>query len=249
MKAVILAAGRGSRMNDETKDRPKCLIELMGRPLLHWQLDALRRGGVEEVLVVRGYLAEKLSGDFATVDNPRWSVSNMVETLRNAASWLCEEPCVISYSDIVYSPEHVAKIVNCNHDIAITYDTLWESLWRLRFEDPLSDAETFQAKDGFLTEVGGRARSIHEIAGQYMGLLYITPSGWESVDGLLSGLSQGQVDKLDMTALLQLLLDENVKIGAVPVDGGWAEADSMDDVRAYENILAVNNGWSHDWRR
>ncbi|WP_320007704.1 phosphocholine cytidylyltransferase family protein [Maridesulfovibrio sp.] len=248
MKAVILAAGRGSRMKGETSDKPKCLIELMGKPLLHWQLEALQKGGVDRILVVRGYHADKLNGDFETVDNPRWAESNMVETLRMASSWLEDGPSVISYSDIVYRPEHVRAISECDCDIAITYDVRWERLWELRFEDPLSDAETFREADGRLLEIGGRAESVDEIKGQYMGLLYMTPRGWSVVDGVLSELGQQQVDQLDMTALLRLLLEKGVQIGVVPVEGGWVEADSMQDVMAYEEVLARDEDWSHDWR-
>ncbi|PYK48280.1 MAG: nucleotidyl transferase, partial [Verrucomicrobia bacterium] len=60
MRALILAAGRGSRMGDLGDDRPKCLIELQGRPLIERQITALRRSGVEEIGVVRGYRAEMI---------------------------------------------------------------------------------------------------------------------------------------------------------------------------------------------
>ena len=54
-KAVILSAGKGSRLLPLTAERPKCLIELNGRSLLEWQLDALREAGVAEVVVVTGF--------------------------------------------------------------------------------------------------------------------------------------------------------------------------------------------------
>jgi choline kinase len=58
---VILAAGRGSRMGSVGDDRPKCLVELEGRPLLDRQIAALRRGGANEIGIVRGYRAEMLN--------------------------------------------------------------------------------------------------------------------------------------------------------------------------------------------
>ena len=45
MKAIILAAGRGSRMNELTYDKPKCLIEINGKTLLDWQLEAIKSVG------------------------------------------------------------------------------------------------------------------------------------------------------------------------------------------------------------
>ena len=54
-KAIILSAGKGSRLLPLTADRPKCLIELSGRSLLEWQLDALAEAGLREVVVVTGF--------------------------------------------------------------------------------------------------------------------------------------------------------------------------------------------------
>jgi choline kinase len=60
MRALILAAGRGSRIGTLGDERPKCLIELAGWPLLDRQVAALRRGGVDEIGIVRGYRADML---------------------------------------------------------------------------------------------------------------------------------------------------------------------------------------------
>ena len=60
--AIILAAGRGSRMKELTEEKPKCLVELAGKPLLHWQLSALRAAQHERILVVRGYASSCIHG-------------------------------------------------------------------------------------------------------------------------------------------------------------------------------------------
>lgn len=251
--AVILAAGRGSRMLGLTAERPKCLVELAGRPLLHWQLGALRAAGIGRILVVRGYAAQCLEGDFATVENPRWAETNMVSSLLCANGFARKffasggERLVISYSDIVYHPDHVRRLLAAPGDMAITYDTEWEALWRLRFEDVLSDAETFRQEDGLLREIGGKPASLGQIHGQYMGLLAFSRAGWERLEEVCARLGPEAVDKLDMTGLLRLLLAQGTAIEAVPVAGLWCEADSGTDLRNYEEALARGN-WSHDWR-
>jgi choline kinase len=58
MRASILAAGRGSRMGRLGDERPKCFVELEGKPLIERQIAALSRGGVDQIGVVRGYRAE-----------------------------------------------------------------------------------------------------------------------------------------------------------------------------------------------
>lgn len=249
MKAVILAAGRGSRMGERTRDLPKCLATLDGRTLLEWQVSALRAGGIEDVTVVRGYRAETIQGEFSTLDNPRWSETNMVRTLECARDLLRAGPCLMSYSDIAYHPDHVRALAACPGDIAITYDDLWHELWSARFEDPLSDAETFLQEDGLLKTIGGRTRALSDIQGQYMGLVLFRPAGWSLAEHKLSEMGPA-ADKLDMTSLLRALLSERATIHAVPVSGRWCEADNQDDLALYESKIHDPGAspWTHDWR-
>lgn len=249
---IILAAGRGSRMKKLTDEKPKCLVELAARPLLHWQLDALRAAGLRRILAVRGYAAACIQGDFETAENPRWAETNMLSTLlcaRDFARRAFEQGVgrlVVSYSDIVYHPEHVRGLLASKHSIALSFDTRWEPLWRLRFGDPLLDAETFRQEGGLLREIGNKPRSLADIHGQYMGLLSFDRPGWQTFVRCAEELGAA-VDKTDMTGFLRLLLARNIPVGAVPVEGKWCEADSDTDIALYENALARGN-WSHDWR-
>jgi NDP-sugar pyrophosphorylase family protein len=59
---IILAAGRGSRMNSLTEDLPKCLLEVVGKPLLQHQINALKTAGITDLLIVTGYKRESLQG-------------------------------------------------------------------------------------------------------------------------------------------------------------------------------------------
>jgi choline kinase len=254
MKGLILAAGRGSRMRDLTEDKPKCLIELAGKTLLSWQINALNGAGIHDIIVVRGYKSESLTPEALSmkkdalvfVDNIRWRETNMLSSMLCASSMLKNSTCVVSYADIVYRADHVAKLIASEYDIAITYDSDWLKLWSLRFDDPLADAETFKQTDGKVNFIGDEPSSYDEIHGQYMGLLKITPNGWKIIYdecdkmGLLA-------DKTDMTSFLKRLLAERVPIGAVEVLGGWCEVDNEQDLEKYENSLNSLN-WSHDWR-
>lgn len=255
MKAagVILAAGRGSRMKGLTDDRPKCMLELAGRPLLHWQTEALREAGISRLLVVRGYNAAKIQGDFETVENPRWHETNMLSSLLCAGEFARSafasghDRLVISYSDIVYHPSHAGQLACANTPIAIAYDTMWHSLWNLRFGDKaLDDAETFRQLNGRLLEIGGKTGNLSDIQGQYMGLLSFGRAGWDMVESACSELGD-KVDKTDMTSFLRHLLAMGTEIEAVPVNGKWCEADSGDDLIKYEQAL-ISGCWSHDWR-
>lgn len=250
--AVILAAGRGSRMKDLTAARPKCLVKLGGKPFLEWQLQAMRKAGIANILVVAGYLEECLQGEFKKVTNPRWESTNMLASLLCSAAFIdsnLAEPgsrMVVSYSDIVYATGHVKKIMAATAPIAITYDTEWAELWKIRFENPLDDAETFLQTDGWLREIGNRPVCMEQIQGQYMGLLSFDAKGWTIIRDACADLGQ-QVDKTDMTSFLKILLARGAAIQAVPVAGQWCETDSQSDLEKYRLALSAPN-WKHDWR-
>jgi L-glutamine-phosphate cytidylyltransferase len=235
MKGLILAAGRGSRMGWLTADRPKCMMEIAGRTLFDRQCASLRMAGCAEIGVVRGWQGRVFdSHPVRSFDNPRWAETNMVRSLECAAEWLAAGPCLVSYADIFYPVAAAAKLALAPSPLAIAFDRDWLSLWRLRFADPLSDAETFRvAPDGNLAEIGLKPSSLGEVEGQYMGLLKFEPAGWRSVAALLASLAPERADKLDMTSMLGLLLAQGTKIAAVPVPGPWGEVDSESDLDLY----------------
>ena|SRR5579863_426504 len=105
MRAVILAAGRGSRLGALAEDRPKCMLELARRPLISRQIAALSRGGISKIGVVRGYRGSMIDiQGVAYFENPRWAETNMVMSLATAKAWLQSSPVVVSYADIFYGP-------------------------------------------------------------------------------------------------------------------------------------------------
>ena len=249
MKAVILAAGRGSRMKYLTNEKPKCMLELAGKPLLQWQLAALKQGGINEIILVRGYKKELLTGDFLTIDNPNWAKTNMVASLLCALPHLTNEQLIISYSDIVYKAEHITQLIKTKEDIVITYDKNWEQLWRLRNENPLNDAETFLTDtDGRLLEIGQTPTVLSQVQGQYMGLLKFSPKGSQQIQDFLNTFTTKKINEMDMTALLQQLLQHNIPIYTTAVNGGWCECDTEQDIQKYEKALQTGS-WSHDWRK
>lgn len=237
MKAIILAAGRGSRMKNLTDERPKCLVELRGKTLLDWQLQALREAGILEIAIVTGYKRELLN-DRGLVEfhNPRWAETNMVSSLACAAQWLENDICIVSYSDIFYASSAVTALMNNPAILAVTYDANWQALWAKRFGDPLLDAETFRLNtDGSLAEIGNKPHSLAEVNGQYMGLLRFAPEGWAEVVRIISALPAELRDRIHMTGTLQKVIEEDrLAIAAIAYKEDWGEVDSAEDLAAYD---------------
>ena len=236
MRAIILAAGRGSRMNELTQDRPKCMVEFQHRSLIDWQTNALVEAGINEIAVVAGYKKEKISNKNISCffENPHWSESNMVYSLFCAQEWLRDGEFVISYSDIFYTPKIVQELLKSEADISITYDKNFAQLWSQRFSNPLSDLESFKIDEsGFLQEIGKKPQSLLEIQGQFMGLLKFTKKGWLTAENILKN---HDIKKLDCTSALQILITNHVKIKAVAIDNMWGEVDNANDLKLYEKL-------------
>lgn len=233
-RAIILAAGRGSRMQELTDDKPKCLLTAKGRPLIEWQLGSLRASGIDEIAVVTGYRAELLEAlALPTFHNPRWAQTNMVSSLACAMPWLIESPCLVSYSDIFYADQPVRALCDAPpHPLVVAYDPNWLMVWRKRFADPLEDAETFRIDErGRVSEIGRHPSTIEEVQGQYMGLMRFTPEAWAAVESLRGRLEPTRRDQIDMTSTLQLLIEQGFPVHGVPATTSWGELDSLGDFK------------------
>lgn len=248
MKAIILAAGRGSRMGNATETQPKCFTVLGGKKLIDWQKKSLHEAGINEIAAVTGYRSELIKSEVKhTFHNEIWAETNMVYSLYQADDWLSKDTCVISYSDIVYSKEIVQSLIDNPASFCITYDEWWYELWSLRLADPLSDAETFDVSaSGRLIEIGQKPKSLSQIKGQYMGLIKTTPESWKEIKLFLEKLTSFK--KLDMTGLMNLLLKNDFNIQTCKIFGKWCEVDTQEDWQKYEMKLINQGKWSHDWR-
>ena len=237
MKAIILAAGRGSRMKTLTDDRPKCLVKLRGRTLLDWQLQALREAGITEIAIVTGYRRELFANrGLVEFHNPRWADTNMVSSLACANKCLELAPCIASYSDIFYDVSAVTSLITSQSSLAVTYDPNWLALWTKRFGDPLLDAETFRLNPaGSLIEIGNIPKTIEEVQGQYMGLLRISPVGWREILQIRASLTSEECDLISMTSTLQRVIDAgHISVSAIAYEGEWGEVDNAEDLFNYD---------------
>src|SRR3954465_12537712 len=139
MRAVILAAGEGTRLRPYTLDRPKCLVPLAGRALLEWHVEALQRAGIEHITVVTGYRGELVDAlGHPTVANPRYDATNMVASLMCARDLLDGgDDVVVTYGDLVFESRVARALAESDAPVGVTVDRQWQRLWERRMADPL----------------------------------------------------------------------------------------------------------------
>ncbi|WP_293800217.1 phosphocholine cytidylyltransferase family protein [uncultured Bosea sp.] len=242
-RAVILAAGFGSRLRPLTDNHPKCLTDLFGRSLLARQREVLAGAGVDEATIVAGHMAEMLRlPGLDHVVNADYARTNMVSSLFAARHLLDgKRDLLIVYGDIVFEARVLASLMAARHEISVVVDRGWHALWSLRMEDPLADAETLRiGPDGRLAELGGKPSSLADIEGQYIGLIKLTASVQPKICAFYDGLDTlgpylGK-DKANMfmTTFVQLLIEAQFDVGPAFTSNGWLEVDSLADLEAYE---------------
>ena len=127
-KAIILSAGKGSRLLPLTADRPKCLIELNGLSLLEWQLDALADAGISEILVVTGFRDDLVDAVAArregvrTLFNPFYHVADNLGSVWMARAEFDSDTLLLN-GDTLVSPALLATILAAETGpIAVTVD-------------------------------------------------------------------------------------------------------------------------------
>ena len=242
MKAIILAAGRGSRMKKLTDDQPKCLLEINGKPLVKWQIAAIRQSKIEEIGIVTGYKREMLENlGLFEFHNNRWYETQMVYSLCCANKWLEQTSCIVSYSDIFYETSAISSLIESTEEIAITYDPNWQQLWEKRFADPLLDAETFRLNEnGTLREIGRKPQKLIDIEGQFMGLLKFSPTGWNLFKNIWYGIPVKERTEIQMTQMLQeVVVKYNGIIKTIPYRPNWFEIDSESDLDLTKKTMHI----------
>lgn len=242
MKAIVLAAGLGTRMGPLAANRPKCLVELAGAALLDHQLAVYKHFGVDVTVMAGAYPDQVRAGrDVQVVVNPAYTTGNMVSTLRFSLPVVPRtEPVLVAYGDIVFSREVLGAMLAATRDLSVAIDTQWRRLWELRMEDPTTDCESLRLEGERIVDIGSRVRSVEEVQGQYIGLLRFGPGVLHS---LLERFDRRVAEdarywNISMTGFLQDLLREGVAIHAVPIASGWLEADNGEDLRRYTEAHA-----------
>ena len=246
MRVVILAAGEGKRLRPYTENIPKCMVKLHGKPMLHYQLDAMDGLGIENknIALVGGYLQEKLCAPkIKQYRNEDYAKTNMVKTLFSAEEFFPPaEDLIIAYGDIVYNPRILKALIDHDGDIVVTADLDWEKLWSVRMDNPLDDAETFIVKCGLVAGIGKTPESYEDVEAQYMGLVKISSRKMNEFKAFYHQMRRdimyegNSFDNMYMTTFLQELINYGWRIKPCYVRNGWVEVDTSRELDIYESM-------------
>ena len=248
MKAIIVAAGPGSRLRQITSNKPKCLIAIGGKTILERALEALRENRIEEIVVVKGYCSQLIDYPNITYyENPNYRENNILRSLFYAEREM-DDDFIFSYSDIIFGNEIVAKLMNQTADIALTVDVNWRQRYQGRDQHPVSEAELVKVKNGQVVKIGKEVVLPDEAHGEFIGLAKFTKSGAEAMRTAYHRIAEerptapfqhaASLDKAYMTDMIQELVDNGSLVRSIDIEGGWMEIDTPQDLEEVRRRFA-----------
>ena len=248
-KSLIIAAGLGSRLKDKTKDIPKCMLDFGGKTLLQRQLSSYKKCGIDDISLVRGYKKNKINyKDIKYFYNDDYENNNILNSIFYAEEEI-NGNIIISYSDILFEPFVVKRVLDSNHDISVVVDIDWRNYYIDRKEHPLTEAENviFNSNNE-VVKIGKIASEKEEVHGEFIGMIKLNNRGCEIFKKNFHRVKKSFWNKpfqrskvfqqAYLTDMIQELVDIGVKVHCVIIERGWKEIDTVED---YQKALLEFN--------
>lgn len=246
MKAVILAAGQGTRLKKYTQDLPKGMLSFMGKTVIERQIAMYRKCGINDIIVIRGFAADKIKYEgIKYYMNEDFANTNMVESLMCAKEEFNDD-IIVSYSDILFEERLLKGMMDAKGDFICGVDDNWKAYWQMRYGRVDFDTESLAIDDNDnITELGLENPDLDAISARYIGLLKFSKAGMDYIQEIMKEAYKLPADqpwqqsgkivkKAYMTDLLNAIIESGKEVKAVHFNNGWIEFDTNED---YESSI------------
>jgi choline kinase len=230
MKAVILAAGQGTRIRSVHGEHPKCLIEVDNTTILDHQLKALSMAGINDVAIVVGYKKEQIINHVMSrkashiqrihfIENPAFAITNNIYSLWLAIEWVRGDSFIVLNADVIFNPEILDVAVRPHAPISMIVDPLWRDE---TMKVVILDDHVIRMSKNISRE---------EFSGTYIGItVFATAIQDRLFHKMEDVIAVGRVNEF-FNVVVQELANEGVPVGYTSTDGlPWAEIDDPFDL-------------------
>jgi len=241
MKAIILAAGKGTRLTPFTDNFPKGMIKLFNKTLIEMQIENFQMCGITDITIVTGYKSEKISfPKIKIIKNEFFDSTNMNESLFCAKEEL-NDSVIISYSDIIYDKLIIKQLIDFKKDIGIVVRAKWKDAYVDRSLHPITEAENvlYENKKILKIQKNISDKSLKQNIAEFLGLVKLSKNGCEIFLDTYSKLSRKNLEKFHsskslkkayLTDMIQEIIDLGNNVEMIQTDKKWFEIDTMEDI-------------------
>ncbi len=231
-KAVVLAAGRGTRMRELTDDLPKPMIEVRGKPVLQHIVEGLRDAGVRKSLIIVGYHAETVRNFFGDGRQHNVAIEYVTQTVQDgtgrvvnlARNFTGGSPFILSYGDVLISPANYKRVVDLPNDFEAIITVT-------RGEDVSKGGAVFVNEQMELVDLREKPKPREPTSPWYNAGLYAFRT---SIFEFIAKLKPSPRGEYELTDAIRDLAHSGKKVQALELTGEWA------DVRDPEILARLN---------
>jgi len=252
MKAIIVAAGTGSRLGELAKDTPKSLLDVNGQSILERQISVFKKLGISDITVIIGPHTEKFTfKNISFIQDKNYLEHDILSSLMLAHSIMYDD-VIVSYGDVIFDEHVLQPLINFKGSIGLCIDLNWEKNYDGRKLRLKQEATTVQIKNNMCTKiVDGRELakskikddlkySNYERLGEFVGLMRLSKHGStifikryeELINSHIGSFHDApSISQAYFTDMLQELIDNDIEILPIPVQGKWCEIDTIEDLK------------------
>lgn len=235
-RAVVLAASRGSALRELTHDRPKVMLPIGGRPLLHRLIGEFKRHGINHTIVVAGYKAETIdpSGIELRI-NPRHNDTGELVSLTCAEEDLNGDVLLI-YGDLLFRSYILRDLLDSDGELIVVVDSQLNGSYISGSPDyaycsRMDDRSLFR-EEVYLKHMSAQADPRYgKPSGRWIGMLRARGEG---VDWLRQGLSslraRSDFERLGLPELLNFLVENGRLVRVHYIHGHWLDVNTLEDI-------------------
>jgi L-glutamine-phosphate cytidylyltransferase len=233
MQAIIMAAGKGSRLGKITENKPKSFIEIENRKLIEYNLELLDKYGIKDIIIVTGYKSE----DFEELlkgrpgirfeFNPFYDTTNVLSSFWFGQDYL-KDDFIYMHADTLCDTSIFERLLDSNGEIVLPID----------FGKCDEEAMKVRLKDGFVYEINKTMNPL-DAAGEFVGIAKIAGNCIPTLKKVTNRIMKEKKFSSFFEVALQEIIDsDKFKVTTVPTDGEfWCEIDFEEDFeRAKRNI-------------
>ena len=245
-RGIVLAATRGSALGPLTEDKPKCMVEVQGQPLLRRLTRTLRQTGIRDVAVVRGYAKEAVDlPNLTYIDNDAFETTGEAASLATAMDRLTGDT-VIAYGDIMFRRYILDALLDVEGDIVLAVDSMWrertdrsERSGRDLVQCSRAFSPSFIEDDPVLFEsIVADVADADQNTGEWIGIARLTPRGSELVRAELESMrADGTLQSADLATLFARLAEGGNAPRVHYVAGHWLDVNDAFDLARARDFL------------
>jgi len=231
-KAVLLAAGRGTRMREHTDDLPKPMLQVKGKPILLHIVEGLKAAGIDRFLIVVGYRADVVRDFFGDGASLGAGIDYVTQEVQDGTGRVVDlarpfagpDPFVLSYGDILIDPSNYTRLTNPAPD--------HEAIISVKRNEDVSKGGAVFVNDRFeLTDLREKPKPGEPTSPWYnAGIYTFRPS----IFHFTARLERSPRGEYELTDAIRALAQSGKKVQAIELEGDWA------DVRDPEVLAELN---------